>query len=430
MQWVLSMYVEEFRASEPYVVVRQLVEEISFYGDQSLLDSFGQEVRARLEYLLWIFDYSDASLFSREDMSFLEGQINTVRQHFEFQGGSFLYESQISNSLTQIFARFPYARIKKFVRNEINEKIIEFTTQVGQLQSQIAHLEARLWDKNSPEVDRLQKVVSKIGADLEASEIRIREKVQSVESRLDDSSKNRLDSISIQNEKKISQILEDYRSEVSKIEASLNKYEVQYQNLENTLTGELKKVARTVKDDLSAEKQRAGELVERIRALYSVAGQTALAGGFTEAAEKEDEVFRANSIWAKWILGGTAIFLAGIWVYSIFFIADYDPLSLLLKLPATLILLLPGAYFASIASKARIQSTKLRSLGLRIAAFEAYVDNFKQEGSPNLKHEMAKHFFEGVDEADADKSRLSGRLNGDVVKLLEKMVDKMPTIGG
>ena len=160
--------------------------------------------------------------------------------------------------------------------------------------------------------------------------------------------------------------------------------------------------------------------------LYQQAGQIALSGGFVEAAIEEKSLYKANASQAKWAFGLTTTILALGWAFMLLD-GQHDVKDLLLRLPISIVFLIPGLYFSNLAAQHRRTSINLQSLGLRIKAFDSYLTSADVNQQQKLRDELAGVFFSGFESQDF-RSKVSVGFLGDVFSrffgLSEKIVDK------
>lgn len=180
--------------------------------------------------------------------------------------------------------------------------------------------------------------------------------------------------------------------------------------------------------ELGKHKGLAADVLKRIEGIYEVAGQTALSGGFVEAAIGENKLYEDNAWYAKlfFILG--AIALAVLWAYHLF-ATPTNLNDVLLRLPISVVLFVPAVYFSRLASKHRLTSVGLQSLGLRIKAFDAYLISAKETERQKLRAEMANVFFDDARDKSGGieiSEPMLAKLTDKISQLIEKVVDKFP----
>ena len=175
---------------------------------------------------------------------------------------------------------------------------------------------------------------------------------------------------------------------------------------------------------------KARDTVDRLNKLYEQAGRDVLAADFAGNASSEDTSFKNLSKIASAAFLAAAVILALMWA-NLSLGEGFKFSDLFQRLPISIVILLPAFYFASLASGHRKASLKLRSLGLRIKAFDAYLINAQVKDVEDLKREMAKEFFEEKPE-DGPKGSLFSRNQGDnfdrLADLADKVADKVPNV--
>lgn len=217
------------------------------------------------------------------------------------------------------------------------------------------------------------------------------------------------------------QILED------QIEAALKKTKAETDELvsENTKTIEL--LDKALEGERAKFTEKANSIVDDLSGLYEAAGQTALAAGFAGSAEAERKSFELYSWIAIGIFGLSAIVMGILW-YVLAKQPDFKFIELLQRVPVAAVFLIPGFYVASLGNRHRKSAVKLRSLSLRIKAFDAFVANLAEPKRVELRTAMMKEFFE--EKFDDEKSNtpmfgFGGKQFDSLIGILEKAIEKL-----
>jgi hypothetical protein len=146
----------------------------------------------------------------------------------------------------------------------------------------------------------------------------------------------------------------------------------------------------------------AEDTLKRLADIYGQAGQLALAGGFAQAASEEQTAYKTFSRWASGSFILSAVVLVAIWI-TISHGEEFDPIELLYRIPISLVILIPGLYFSGLARKHRNEQIRLKMLGLRVTAFDAYIYDDEESYRKELKDKMVEEFF-------AEKQETSSRI--------------------
>ena len=105
-------------------------------------------------------------------------------------------------------------------------------------------------------------------------------------------------------------------------------------------------------------------------------------------------------------------------------------IGFVLKISSVLAFFVPAAFFGSNAQRHRRVAVALRSLGIRVATFDAYLVNFEEAERNSLKEKMASIFFAN----NITPDRIASASKRDLDKVMdistklfdrvEKLVDK------
>ena len=166
-------------------------------------------------------------------------------------------------------------------------------------------------------------------------------------------------------------------------------------------------------DDITSEAK--GVLAE-INKIYGIAGNNALSGDFAKTADNENDSYIKLNRFASFFYVATPIAFIIVWIYFMWRepVITFD---VLLRPFAVLVLLAPAIYFGNLAQKHRRVSIAFRSLGMRIATFDAYLATFEQPAKNEEKTKMAAAFFD----AKISSDRSSETSYKDVGKALDQM---------
>lgn len=173
---------------------------------------------------------------------------------------------------------------------------------------------------------------------------------------------------------------------------------------------------------------KAKDVLGKINGFYEKAGQTALSGDFLSSATAELKSFGRYSFIAALFIIASAGILGWMW-FSLAKSDEFQFSELAMRVPVSIIFLFPGLYFASLANQHRKSAIKLRSLGLRIKAFDAYLVNADDPQKKELRKQLATVFFEDSPTEKEAKTGIFGHHGknvGQMVDVVDKLVDKLP----
>lgn len=218
-----------------------------------------------------------------------------------------------------------------------------------------------------------------------------------------------------------------FQEDEARIEIELRKLSSQ----SDEFSEQNQKTLAQLHDGLDAEKsafiKKSNAIISELRGLYEAAGQTALSAGFAGSAEAEKRSFETYSKAAIVIFGVAGVLLGTMW-FALAKEEGFKFVDLLLRVPVAAVFLIPAFYVASLANRHRKSAVKLRSLSLRIAAFDAFVVNLDPPKRVELREIMMKEFFEEKVEDLPAKQPLfgfGGKQVDSIVAVLDKTVDKL-----
>ncbi len=427
------MLENEFNSSAVWVLIGQVEDQLKAFSEVNKDDPKFTDVDRKLEYLRWVLVTSDTALISENEISASQKDLQNIVNHLPNNANNWAHYATISNSFASIFGRFPYPRLKRIFRSDANEKIEEFIQQIDALKKDFTETtsEAKIQiEAIKSELDsyepRSQELLRKLGE----YEHKIELTEQTLEANVGAATTAKLSEVEAefsQTQAERSQEFQNLKNQISGSLAEVNTQLKQFQE-------EHSKVIRTVQLELTEQKKHqeesARETLKKLEGFYELAGQTALSGGFVEAALQEYKAYTRYSISATILMLAAALFIGYSWV-SLSGTESFEISSLLMRIPVSVVLLIPGFYLAALASRARRASLSLRSLGLRIKAFDAYAvgwSSSEEIDHQEIKMKMAEVFFQEKSDKDRGGGIYIGS-GGKLVDVLEKIVDKIPGVG-
>ncbi|UWS06914.1 hypothetical protein [Phaeobacter inhibens] len=418
----------DFRGHGIWSVLEQVETTLHGFSEQAKSDERWSELCDKVEYLRWVLEKSNPSFVSGNDLQVIVNELNNALGHLENDAHNWAHYSHVSNQFGSAFARFPYPRIKKIFRSEINDVIDEFTSTVSEIKGEFEvnrgssdeafaslkskHEELKVFSKEVQQ--ELERLDARIVAQQEnweaAQEARVTAKLSEWGESFSNSQAERNSDFHLKVDE-LKSFLSEVRSE---------RKEVFDQN--ERMLEEAKKRLHLQQDEFS---QSAEKILRGLEGLYKQAGQVALAGGFVEAATTEHKTFLRYSTLAAGCMFFAAALLAWIWI-EIRSGRDASVLEIVLKLPISAVFLVPAFYLASIAARARRSSLAFQSRGLRIKAFDAYLVDADASIKKSLQEKMADVFFIDAELNSDRKNHVSFGSGGRLADILEKVVDKFP----
>lgn len=388
-------------------------------------NEFSLSLLKLFEYFRWILESSDPAFVAPQE---LDALVVEIRNASGIITTSEVTKQNYNNSLqhlTPSLAKFPYPRIKRIFRSEANEVISQIEAESLQLQATLSQLQA--------DVTVAMQQAKETRHDLETVAVDAhvaRSDVHSLVSQLESANSASLSATIAElrteftNEKNSRS--ERFQDEVNSRKEQLANLKADAESISAKTDKELEQIRSLQVQKLDEFQKMAQERYSDIDKLFQEAGQTVLAGGFAQAAISEKGRYESDSRYAKVAFGFAALALA-ILAGSDLWKGSFTWLEALYKLPISLVLAAPGIYFAGLASKHRREANRLRSLGLRIGAFDSFLRSATAEEATLLRSSIAPHFF-------SDGMGGTGEESGDLVsdKFLDafgKIAEKLPKLG-
>lgn len=400
----IIMNYEEYRSNAVFTLLGQASGALEEISDEHKLTEQYSIVKEKIEYLTWIFEQSDSQLIGKSELEQVQNPLQQIVNHIRQNAQTPRRISTVDQWYEPIMAKFPYPRVRKIFRSERTELLNEFEIKLFELKARVEEVleEAnRNQDVFNSKIEELSRKSSSIEKSIIKSETKIEDQFSNLETRQQAEIAEKLAELNTKfNEEqtarretaeraldKINNELEALRSARSEASKQLNK-EVQ----------ELKDEAFDLHRDFAEESRK---LVENIRELYGIAGNNALAGDFERAASDEDRRAFGFGILAVIFFIVAPIFFAFQWSGSQELTSN--PTAMALKLTTAIAFLVPAAFFGSTSRRHHRVATSLRSLGIRVAVFDAYLSTFSEEERGDIKKNMAEVFFNSQITPDATR---------------------------
>lgn len=421
----------DFRSHKFWGMLSQTESGLEAFSPTAKIDPRYQDIKRKFEYLRWIMESSDPFLIIDAELNQLRSELQNVVNYLGSDAANFLHLPSIVSIFSVIIARFPYPRVQRIFKSDANAVINELrdsaSATLNVIKSSADQLEAQL--REVAEATNKSQTQIKENADTVASlDAQLAIKVESWDSQFVNETRERLSEFSAKFSEFISEKTEELRLQIDVLRKDI-------ETSSQTLAAQVKMVSvqretekNTFAQELVKHKGLAADALKRIEGIYEAAGQTALSGGFVEASVGEKKLYEDNAWYAKFFFIVGAIALAALWAYHLF-ATPTNLNDVLLRLPISIVFFVPAVYFSRLASKHRLTSVGLQSLGLRIKAFDAYLISAKETERQKLRAEMANVFFDDVRERSGTieiSEPMFSKITDKLSQLIEKVVDKLP----
>lgn len=342
-------------------------------------------------YIRWILETSDPDFIAAQELNQTSQELTAALAQLHGGEVSIQNYSNVMGQLSKTLARLPYPRIKKIFRTEANDILTNTLTEANALETRLLKL--------SDEIREATEKANSVEQKSEEITLNLVEQTEFFERRFSEAE--------LENKNKVASFLADKtetfaheKSERAQEFATLMT-EMRDKNEEAQKHGQAKynegltkyqEYRETMEREHDESLHRANALLSKIDGVFQEAGQTLLAGGFAESAREEMSAYRKDSNLAKFSFAIAALVLSILAAFDVIR-GTYDISRLFEKLPISLVLLLPGIYFAGLASKHRKEAFRLRSVGLRVKAFDAFINSSDDEIGSRLREQVAPYFF-------------------------------------
>lgn len=421
----------DFTSHAVWGVLSQIETALDSFSPPAKADPRYQDINRKVEYLKWTLNHSDPFLVADAELLQLRNDLQSIIHHLNSDAANFQHLPSISNIFSGIFSRFPYPRIQRIFKSEANSVIAELrgtaNAVIGNLKSSANQVEAQLRDiadattKSQVQIKATADAISTLDAQL-ATKLEVWEGQFATEMR------ERVSEFNLKFSEFIAEKTEDLRMQIAAMRKDTDSSREAMATQSKSVSDQRAAEKQFFQQELEKHRKLASDILKRIEGIYEAAGQIALSGGFVEAAVSEKKLYEDNAWYAKFFFTIAATVLAAFWALHLL----TTPTSLndvLLRLPISLVFFVPAVYFSRLASKHRLTSVGLQSLGLRIKAFDAYLIAAKDAERQKLRAEMANVFFDDAREKSGSSGvseAMLSKLTDKVGQLIEKVVEKFP----
>lgn len=419
------MIEKEFKEHRIWSLLGQIDEQINTHAKDVSADEKIDDMQAKSKYARWVLESSNSGLFTIDELNLsaneLQNILSKLRQFPVDQG-------QIAKIYASFFSRIPYPRIQKMFKSDTNEAIDAFQLEIRNLQRQIS--------ERSAEFENGAAAVKKNVGTLQSDAKQIEEMLREIRAQSASQAANWEASASAQLTQKVAEVSEKFAQEQveqqQRFQSLMAESSDQLSKMD-VMANRVREENRKQRDDAMAvlgskEKEfteKADKVIVQLNNVLNAAGRDTLASDFAGNSVKEENRYFAYSRLSAGFFVLAALVLGGLW-YSLAREENFTFIELFMRLPVSIVFLLPDFYFASQASDHRKSAIKLRSLGLRLNAFDTYLVNADVDEPERLKSDMADEFFR--DKIDTREKRPI--FGGSNAKLAEKLVDVLKdTVG-
>lgn len=407
------MEAKSFKNHAIWELLGQAQQHLAEYDNEFKLSEEYLDAKSKIDYLYWIFDQSDANLIGKQELDqIVQSQLQSIVNLLSQNKPNLAQLVNLAQPFAAIMKTFPYPRLKRIFRSESNEIVEEFRQQFEILghtvRQEIIDLQKEL-ETNTDDAKQLKAKLDETANSLTQIKSQVSSQLGVWENANKAEIAERLGELNTEFEEAQTRRRKEIEEQIQKISDTLSNIREQASATQTQSDEKMSEASESLASWRTAETEKAEKLLSQIRNIYEVVGQTALAGDFEKAAKEES----ASAWWFS--LGAVIFFVVAPFFFAVQWwsldMSQYDFLSMLSKIASSAIFLIPAAYFASTAQRHRRVSTALRSLGVRVATFDAYLANFELAERNKLKAKMATVFFNSNISPDRIRNTSGRELN-------------------
>jgi len=447
------MISSDFQNNGVWDAIENARNQFNAFSEDAKEDPRFKELNDMLDYVSWLLKTSSCALLTASELQTITQQLKSVTNYLVNNANNWSHYAHVSNAFGAIFNILPYPRIKKIFRSEANDAIEEITGKISILK---AGLSETIGDTEAKIEAEVTKLKSFVGDEINSAKTDF-EEIKTEQAELQESLSEVQDEISALDTKMQTQFEvwgADNRSQIAERLSELSetfsdaqaKRSDEFQELKNAFSSSLANLNDSIKTvhKENAENQKvakkalqqsqeeyeaqAKEVLDNINGFYEKAGQTVLSGDFVNSAKEEKTLYETNAKYAKGLMVAAVIVLGIMWLLLVVNKGSFEITDLLMRLPISIVILIPAFYFASLANQHRKSAIKLRSLGLRIKAFDAFLASADVDEKKQLRGDLAPIFFEDSQGSSETKDGFfsqGGKVNEGLVKFADKALDKI-----
>lgn len=422
---------DAFKNDAIWATFTQIDSALNSFSDVAKANPEFGDLKKQVEFVRWVLERCDPNLITQAEMNQTRGELNQIVSYLPNDAVNWQYLGAIESQLSLSLGRFSQIRQKRLTRSESANLIAELKSEIKKLEYSLEEASTVTNERVSAVKDAVtaeQLRLKQVQDEISKIEVLVATKFEAWEAKIEADYQGKIagwtsevSSTQVKSNDQLSVILKQFSDN---IETSRQTIDGMSSALEND-----REKAESLLSSLYSKMKKDGEVtLKDLVGIYEQAGEVALSGGFVEAALKEEASYRSYAKSASGFFIGSAIALGIIWYDSV-----ENKLSglsdVILRIPISIVFLLPAFYFASLASKHRKTAVSLRSLGLRIKAFDAYTIRATEKDRQKLREELAPVFF------DEERTVIGNSLGDEVFigkiverfgSVVEKAVDKLP----
>ena len=398
------------------------------FSDSAQSDPKFSDLLKKITFVRWVLEHPDPFLFSTSELNSIHPHLTSIINHIPNNANNWAHFPHIEGVFVHIFSIAPYARVQKIFKSGTNAFFEKCESKVSKLKAdadtQLEDLINRVEDvktslhENSESSDEIKTA-------LEASEASIEGQFGNWETRLDTEIKEKLGELVETFSEGQTKRREEHEKLLNKISEALRDAQ---SNTDKTLSVNAAQIENAKKELAEAHKiavDGANEILAKLKNLYGIAGDTALSSDFVKSTKSEGWAYFWLTLIASLFYIAIPASFAYLWINYID-VSAFRFTDLLARLPISAVFLAPAIYFGNLAQRHRRVSVALRSLGIRIAAFDAYLANFSDEEKNAEKQKMTEVFFD----AKISSDRTLPTDTKDVGKALDQLTGPLGKIVG
>lgn len=421
---------QDFEAHPVWQIITSVESALDEFSNSAQDDPKFSDLSKKIKFVRWTLEHSDPFLFSTNELDSINQHLTQIVNHIPNDANNWSHFPHIENLFAQVFLIAPYARIQKIFKSDTNALFDECESKVSKLKADADTQISELVD----EVAELKQLLSEsvtsseaVTSDLEASEERIKAQFENWETQLDTDIKEKLGELQERFSDGQTKRREEHEAQLNEIAKSLREAQ---SNTDTTTSVNKKqiadaKIALTETHDIAVDE--ANKILEKLNKIYGIVGETTLASDFIKTAKSEGKAYFWLTLIASVFYIAIPASFAYLWITYID-MTEFRFTDLLSRLPISAVFLAPAIYFGNLAQKHRRVSVALRSLGIRIAAFDAYLANFSDAEKNVEKQKMTEVFFDAkisLERSHSTDAKDVGKALDQLTKPLGKIVEML-----
>ncbi len=423
------MIESEYKNHTIWATIKTLQDSLGSFSDLSKADERHAASQKLVAFTQWVLMESEPWLVSANELEQSNSELMQARNYLDNCRVDWSYYNYFSQSFSPLFHRFGVPRKQRFSKAEASGMLSTLSKEISDAKLTLQSLKkavaeerssiqasAQGWEETRHSIQRdfqlkteaLDSAILKMEADLRKTADLASSGVEEAKDALQKSLAAHLAGADEKIEGKIQQFNSSFLTAVD--------------DFDKLTDSKIKEV----KSDLESALGEAQSTLSNITEIYAMAGDALLAGGFVEAHAEENNRYKWMSIFAvSYLILG--VLVLGFFWWSYLSKISLDMSNVLARVSISFIVMMPGFYLASLANRHRISSVALRSLGLRIKAFDAYISNAPEAQRNDLRSQLAQAFFIEPMTQGKQGLFLGARSIDRTIAVVDKALDKIPT---